>query len=59
MKKRIFVAAMAAVLMISFFTLFAVDANAASEMKASDACIQMIQDTEGFRAIPYWDYSQW
>lgn len=59
MKKRIFGAALAVALIFSFFTLFAVDVSAASEMKASNECIQMIQDTEGFRAIPYWDYSQW
>ena len=59
MKKRIFGAVLAMALVFSFFTLFAVDASAASEMKASDECIAMIQDSEGFRAIPYWDYSQW
>lgn len=59
MKKRILVTVLTAALVFSFFTLFAVDASAASEMKASDACIQMIQDTEGFQAIPYWDYAQW
>lgn len=59
MKKRIFGAALAVALIFSFFTLFAVDVSAASEMKASAECIEMIQDSEGFRAIPYWDYSQW
>ncbi len=59
MKKRIFVTAMTVILMLSFFSLFAFDANAASDMKASQACIEMIQGSEGFRAIPYWDYSQW
>lgn len=46
-------------LIISFFIFASVDADAASDMKASQDCIKMIQDTEGFRAIPYWDYSQW
>ena len=59
MKKRLFVAAIAVVMMLSVFSLFAMDASAASEMKASQACIEMIQGSEGFRAIPYWDYSQW
>ncbi len=59
MKKRIVGAVLAMALAVSFFTLFAVDVSAASEMKASAECIEMIQDSEGFRAIPYWDYSQW
>lgn len=59
MKKRIFGIVLAAALVLGLFTLFSTPAHAASEMKASDDCIQMIQDSEGFRAIPYWDYSQW
>lgn len=59
MKKRLFGALLMVALLCSFFTMFAVDAHAAPEMKASRDCIRMIQDSEGFRAIPYWDYSQW
>ncbi len=59
MKKRLFGAILAVALVVSCFTLFAFDANAATNMKASYACINMIKDTEGFFAIPYWDYSQW
>ena len=59
MIKRICGAILSVALMIGFFVFFAVDVSAASEMKASENCIKMIQDTEGFRAIPYWDYSQW
>lgn len=59
MKKRIFVAAVVAVLMFSFFSMFAMDASAASQMLASDKCVEIIQAIEGFQAIPYWDYAQW
>lgn len=59
MMKRIFGAVLALALAASFFTLFTFDAHAASDMRASNACVEMIKDTEGFRAIPYWDYSQW
>ena len=59
MKRRLFGALFAVTLLLSFFTMFAVDAQAATDMKASRECILMIQGSEGFRAIPYWDYSQW
>ena len=59
MLKRIFLAVLAVVLVLSFFTVFSTQTHAASEMKASEDCIRMIQEIEGFRAIPYWDYSQW
>lgn len=59
MLKRIVGVVLAAALVLCFGVLFSTPAYAASEMKASDECIKMIQDSEGFRAIPYWDYSQW
>lgn len=59
MIKRVSGAILAMALAVSFFMFFSVDVSAASAMSASDDCIRMIQDTEGFRAIPYWDYSQW
>lgn len=34
-------------------------ANAASEMKASDSCIEFIKTFEGFSAKPYYDYGQY
>ena len=59
MKKRLLGAVLAVALAVSCFTLFAFNAHATTNMKASDACINMIKETEGFFAIPYWDYSQW
>lgn len=59
MKKRLFGALFAVTLLLSFFAMFAVDAHAATDLKASKDCVLMIQGSEGFRAIPYWDYSQW
>ena len=59
MRKRLLGAVLAFVLAVSCFTLFAFGAHATTNMKASNACINMIKETEGFFAIPYWDYSQW
>ena len=59
MIKRLFGIVLAVALVFGVFTLFSMDAHAASSMKASDECKEMIRDMEGFRAIPYWDYSQW
>lgn len=35
------------------------DANAASEMNASDSCIEFIKSVEGFSSVPYYDYGQY
>ena len=35
------------------------NANAASEMKASDSCIEFIKAVEGFSSVPYYDYGQY
>jgi hypothetical protein len=59
MMKRLFGAFLVLALVVSFVALFAFDAHAVSNMKASNACIELIKDMEGFYAIPYWDYSQW
>lgn len=37
----------------------AVRARAASELTASDACIDLLKAFEGFSEKPYWDYSQY
>lgn len=59
MKKRICGVVLTMALLVSFFALFAVDASAASNMRASQEIVDMIQAIEGFQAIPYWDYAQW
>lgn len=59
MMKRIVAAVIAMTLLFSFSPLFAVGVSAASDMKASEEIVEMIQAIEGFQAIPYWDYAQW
>ena len=59
MMKRLSGAVLMVAVLFSLFSFFAVDVHAASQMKASQGCIEMIQGSEGFRATPYWDYSQW
>jgi GH24 family phage-related lysozyme (muramidase) len=58
-KRRILGVVLMVALLFSFASLFAVDANAASDMRASQEIVDMIQSIEGFQAIPYWDYAQW
>ncbi len=36
-----------------------VEAQAASTMSPSEEVANYLKETEGFAAIPYWDYSQW
>ncbi len=59
MKKRLFGMMLAVALMITVLPWLALDANAESQMLASEECVTMIQTLEGFQAIPYWDYAQW
>lgn len=35
------------------------DVQAAGEMKASQDCLDLIKESEGFSRYKYWDYSQW
>lgn len=59
MIKRLCGAILVLALIVSFAALFTYDVHAVSNMSASNQCVEMIKDTEGFQAIPYWDYSQW
>lgn len=59
MKKRIMSLVLSVVLLVSFFSVGAVKANAASNLTPSDECIDMLKAFEGFCAKPYWDYSQY
>ena len=56
MRKRIVSALLSIVLLVGILPL---RANAVNQLSASDACIEMIKQIEGFHAIPYWDYAQW
>ncbi|MGN0622118.1 MAG: bacterial Ig-like domain-containing protein [Porcipelethomonas sp.] len=47
------------VLLSLFMLLPLLTAEASGEMKASQACIDLIKDAEGFTRYKYWDYSQW
>lgn len=59
MMKRVLSVVLAAALFFGLFSVVPVTASAASGMTVSDACVEMIKSTEGFSAVPYWDYSQW
>ena len=57
--KRIFSFLLAAVLTFGLVAAGTVPAMAESTFTASDECIQMLKDLEGFDKYPRWDYSQW
>ena len=59
MKKRLTSLLLAVVISISFLALVAVPASAASELKASEACVAALKAEEGFSRTPYWDYAQY
>ncbi len=44
---------------IMILPCFSVTASAASKLTASQDCIDLIKQTEGFSKYKYWDYSQW
>ena len=55
MNKRILSLFLAAVLLLSAFCAAPITARAASEMTASDNCLGVIKELEGFSATPYRD----
>ena len=59
MKKRLLTAVLAAVMILSFCWVSPVQANAITQLSASEECIDLIKTMEGFHAIPYWDFAQW
>ena len=59
MKKRLLTAVLAAVMILSFCWVPPVQANAITQLSASEECIDLIKTMEGFHAIPYWDFAQW
>ena len=57
--KRITSFLLAIVLFTGLVLTAAPTAHAASEMKASDALVEVLKKEEGFSAKPYWDYAQY
>lgn len=59
MKKRWISFLLAVVLVFGMVSMSAVEAFAASSLKASEDCIALIKQLEGFQTVPKQDYSQW
>ena len=57
--KRITSFLLAIVLFAGLVLTAAPAAHAASEMRTSDALVEVLKKEEGFSAKPYWDYSQY
>lgn len=59
MKKRALCFLLSAVLLLGMVTGLTIDVSAASGMQASESCIALIKELEGFSAKPYGDYGQY
>ena len=59
MKRRVFTLLLAMVMMLGMIPVTASAASAEPGRKVSDSCVSLIKYFEGFRAKPYWDYSQY
>ena len=59
MRFRIRSLLMSAIVMFGVLLLAAPPVYASSDMKTSETCISMIKEFEGFKKMPYYDYSQW
>ncbi len=59
MMKRVMSFVLVAAMMLGMFAAIPIQAQAATDMKVSDAIIEYVKSIEGFRATPYWDHSQW
>ena len=59
MKKRFTGIVLTVLLVLSIIVLPAPKVHAASEMKVSDALIDVLKKQEGFSATPYWDNGHW
>ena len=57
--KRITSLLLAFIMLLGVFAVGSFDASAASQMRASDECIRILKEEEGFCKYPIWDYSQW
>lgn len=59
MKKRVLCFLLSAVILLGMVTAAAPQVFAVSAMKASDDCIAIIKELEGFRDKAYFDYNHW
>lgn len=59
MKKRLICVILAVLMLTGVLTIAPIRARADSGLTASDECISMIKQMEGFSATPYWDISQY
>ena len=58
-KKRIASLFLAVLMLIGIVAVGAMPVSAASDLKASDDCIKILKQEEGFSKKPYWDYLQY
>ena len=59
MKRKLFCILLSAILLFAAVAGMKLQVSAASDLKASDECIEILKAMEGFSAKPYWDYSQY
>jgi len=59
MKRKILCILLSVVLLLTMVPAITLPAQAVSELKASDDCIDMLKALEGFSKYPYWDYLQY
>lgn len=59
MNRRLICAILAALILISLVSGAALSVSAASDMKTSDACVQILKDMEGFVEYPMYDNGQY
>ena len=59
MHKRILCTLLAALILLSLIPAFSLHAQAASNMKTGEGCIQILKKMEGFIEFPMWDHSHY
>ena len=58
MQKKVLSFLLAGLLVLSSFIVGVPRASAAQNMRASDACVELIKSFEGFSPTVFYDYSQ-
>ena len=59
MRNRIAALLLSVVLLLTYLPGGILHASAASDFTASEQCVAMLKEMEGFSEKPYWDYGQW
>ncbi len=59
MMKRVMSFVLVVAMVLGMFAAIPIQAQAAADLKVSDALIEYVKSIEGFRATPYWDHAQW